>query len=834
MRIGYQTAIWGTEFDDYKKAFDAIAAAGFKGIELAQHPKLLKNIDFIIQALEERNLTFIGMTRGSLKERVSFCNNHRPEFLYIEKWESEADDIVDNLNFTLALHLHAFKLIRRLEDVREELDSHPKLQFLLDTAHLQIAGHDIIKAIDEFHPRLIGIHLKDWSSLYGTSSYRYARGITSLGKGLVPICEVMKKLENIEFNGWVIVESDTPVEDPYSYVYENALWLYNKKYFEKEPNKISVDVQKENSGLVIGRKNNSPYYKREEFLHSLLRSSSKGVPECYSHIANSIRELTLCKQVTLWSWDSQHDRMIFTASSPKVELSDYVLQRSNAVSGKVVDERRVTHFNFKNIEGAFPNKKLIQELNIDRMVSIPIFNVGTYNHIRTIINILFSPDDKISTSDEEFLEVSKDISYALDYALNELDSFSKTKVSLISSKHNNIKKFTKDLIHLIKDTLNCEAVAFFLKKEDRTDRLELIDSTGTKWVPDREKQYYVKNEGLTGKAWARNDVIITKNAWRGPKNARKSYELVSKSDSTLIAPITDNNNETVGIVRCHNKMLVSSENFSMFSYDDVAALDSIFRTALPYFQLLRNRNFHIRTIRRMSHELKNPLNAIRGAADLMKSEFINRSINPSNFFGYDFIQDIWEWSDLMHLLIRNAEFFRYTSDTIQVRPARTFLMKDIIAPTVRQIGPFLKMYDLRYEQISYNDFSEIPPLWIDKDQFRQVFFNLLTNSIKHSYNDSRSFQVEIIGTRANSSYLVQYNDWGPGVRQGMEEAIFEEGVRDSDAYTRDTSGQGIGLWIVRQVIEAHRGQIWLHSRHLPTSFMIRLPLSLSSPTQTRR
>jgi len=62
----------------------------------------------------------------------------------------------------------------------------------------------------------------------------------------------------------------------------------------------------------------------------------------------------------------------------------------------------------------------------------------------------------------------------------------------------------------------------------------------------------------------------------------------------------------------------------------------------------------------------------------------------------------------------------------------------------------------------------------------------------------------------------------------MEDRIFEEGVRGDNAMRVHVTGQGLGLSIVRQVIERHRGTIRVTNLQLPTEFTIELPYWLAS------
>ncbi|MBD3886575.1 HAMP domain-containing histidine kinase [Phormidium tenue FACHB-886] len=112
-------------------------------------------------------------------------------------------------------------------------------------------------------------------------------------------------------------------------------------------------------------------------------------------------------------------------------------------------------------------------------------------------------------------------------------------------------------------------------------------------------------------------------------------------------------------------------------------------------------------------------------------------------------------------------------------------------------------------------------LWVKGDAFQlqRVIANLLTNAINHS---PRGSKVEVI-METNSSYqTVKVADYGAGVRLEEMPHLFERFYQGQS--DRQAKGSGLGLYLSRQIIEAHSGTIWTENRH-PTGaiFAFRLP-----------
>ncbi len=231
----------------------------------------------------------------------------------------------------------------------------------------------------------------------------------------------------------------------------------------------------------------------------------------------------------------------------------------------------------------------------------------------------------------------------------------------------------------------------------------------------------------------------------------------------------------------------------------------------------------LQALGRMTHELKLPIVAIRGALELMK-----RTPGAEKFFDYDYIGDIWSWSELMGRLVDNADVYRYAhKGELEIRPEKVFLLTNVIAPAIRQVRLLLRERDFSPRNITYIGFENFPELWLDRNQFQQIIFNLLSNSIKYAYDDPENFEVEIEGTEKGSYFYIYVRDRGTGIEIDMKESIFEEGARGKDAYLRDVAGLGSGLWIIRQIIKRHSGKIRVSNLYLPTEFEIMLPFSLT-------
>ena len=102
MKVGFQTILWGPRPGNLLSVFDALAEAGFQGVEFAQRPEVLGDVVSLGTALQERRLTCLGLAGGTLEERMDFCGDFRPQYLYIENWHTVACPLALSRGFTLS------------------------------------------------------------------------------------------------------------------------------------------------------------------------------------------------------------------------------------------------------------------------------------------------------------------------------------------------------------------------------------------------------------------------------------------------------------------------------------------------------------------------------------------------------------------------------------------------------------------------------------------------------------------------------------------------------------------------------------------------------------
>ena len=224
-------------------------------------------------------------------------------------------------------------------------------------------------------------------------------------------------------------------------------------------------------------------------------------------------------------------------------------------------------------------------------------------------------------------------------------------------------------------------------------------------------------------------------------------------------------------------------------------------------ELLR-RNFELDSfVYRASHDLKSPLNSIMGLIQLIENEdntdatsqyllLVKKSVSKLD----DFIRELTEFS-------RN-ERSDLNIDLIDFR--------SIIEESIQDLQYMEGAAHVR----SIVEIDSDENFYSDRHRIKTIFNNLISNSVKYQSHGIENAFVKIKVMITASHVVIEISDNGQGIQEEYLPKIFDMFFRAS----RQTSGSGLGLYIVKQVVDKLNGQISAHSHEgKGTSFKIVLP-----------
>ncbi|WP_409294899.1 sensor histidine kinase [Peribacillus sp. SCS-26] len=118
--------------------------------------------------------------------------------------------------------------------------------------------------------------------------------------------------------------------------------------------------------------------------------------------------------------------------------------------------------------------------------------------------------------------------------------------------------------------------------------------------------------------------------------------------------------------------------------------------------------------------------------------------------------------------------------------------------------------------------------FFDQERLKQILINLLSNSLKYT---SPGGKVIISAIEEKDTVLLKVTDNGTGIAPQSLEKVFDRFFREDASRSRETGGSGIGLAIVKKLIAAHHGEIWIDSqRGEGTAVNLRLPKQINQPS----
>jgi PAS domain S-box-containing protein len=228
----------------------------------------------------------------------------------------------------------------------------------------------------------------------------------------------------------------------------------------------------------------------------------------------------------------------------------------------------------------------------------------------------------------------------------------------------------------------------------------------------------------------------------------------------------------------------------------------------------------------LSHELRTPLNAILGYARLLRGGILTgekadrglQTLERNATWLTQIVEDVLDVSRIISGKIR-----------LDVQPVSLPLIVDNSVATVQ---PAADAKGVRLQTIIDPGVARVSG---DPDRLQQVVWNLVSNAVKFTPRNGR---VQVRLERVNSNVEIVVSDTGVGIKPDFLPYVFERFRQAEAGTTRKTGGLGLGLAIVRHIVEMHGGTVDAASagEGQGATFRVRLPVMIVQPQEleTRR
>ena len=226
----------------------------------------------------------------------------------------------------------------------------------------------------------------------------------------------------------------------------------------------------------------------------------------------------------------------------------------------------------------------------------------------------------------------------------------------------------------------------------------------------------------------------------------------------------------------------------------------------------------------VSHELRTPLALIRLYAETLE---LGRISSPGKH--QEYYEIIRKESERLTSLINNILDFSRIESGKKEYSFRETDVADLVRSTLDSYRFEIEQNGFQFEEKIDND---VPQLWMDREAIARSLLNLVNNAVKYSATE-KYLGVHLY--RHNGGVNLEVVDHGIGIAAKEQPRIFEKFYRVGDPVVHNTKGSGLGLSLVRHIVQAHGGEVAVESEPGQGSkFIITLPVKAAEIERAKR
>lgn len=226
----------------------------------------------------------------------------------------------------------------------------------------------------------------------------------------------------------------------------------------------------------------------------------------------------------------------------------------------------------------------------------------------------------------------------------------------------------------------------------------------------------------------------------------------------------------------------------------------------------------------MSHEFKTPLNIILTTVQVLYDKLIVQDNNIDNLqMIKKYLKGIKQNSYRLLKIVNNIMDITKIDSGIYNLELGNYNIISIVEDIVISLSGYLKE---NKRNIIFDTMEEEVILACDPMKIERIMLNLLSNALKYT-NENGNIDVIIDIDKGSNEVIINVKNDGDRISEDDKERIFERFTQSQNLFTRKAEGTGIGLFLVKLLVEQHGGRIYVDtSEEIGTKFVFTLPITL--------
>jgi signal transduction histidine kinase len=221
-----------------------------------------------------------------------------------------------------------------------------------------------------------------------------------------------------------------------------------------------------------------------------------------------------------------------------------------------------------------------------------------------------------------------------------------------------------------------------------------------------------------------------------------------------------------------------------------------------------------------AHQLRTPLSAVKWIFTMLLDEELGKLTEEQK----DFLKDGYVSNQRMINLVNDLLNVARIEEGRYIYNLALIDAEKLIAPVINSYKSFYKERNINFAFRKYP--SKMPKVFVDVDKVRIVLENILENALSYT---SPKGAVTVSLKYSKKEIEVSVKDTGMGIPESQQKNIFKKFFRAFNVVRKETDGTGLGLFISKNIIEAHHGRIWFESEeNKGSAFHFTIPVGNSN------